>query len=189
MLSARSLSTKTVITSDGRIVGRLGTAMVGRDWDIPLFLLLLDREVARRFHIRKPLLGAPKAFVSPEEVAALSDNVILSRPLDEMNGHLHAKGGGREAARMVGRKVLGEGGYYFGDLTDLTVDQGHWRVQELLVEVRKRAAEEMGFPLTLFGTCQAKVPVRRVEQAKDHVLAEMGPEGFKEYVIKEQARD
>ncbi|MCJ2520049.1 MAG: hypothetical protein LN412_03765, partial [Candidatus Thermoplasmatota archaeon] len=60
---------------------------------------------------------------------------------------------------------------------------------ELFVEVRKKAADEMGFPMTLFGTCHAGVPVKRVETIKDSVLLSLGPDDFKEYIVKRKPRD
>lgn len=189
MLSCKAIAAKTVITSDGRILGRVRTAMVDEDWKIPLFSMFLDRELARQFHIRRPLLGNPKAYFETEEISALSDNVVLKRRLTEFEDRLAAKGDGREATKLLGSKVLGEEGYHFGELSDMSLDQARWKIHDLLVEVRKKAADDMGFPLTLFGTCQARVPVKRVDTLRDQLHLAMGPDGFKEYIIKEKHRE
>ncbi len=189
MLSCKSVATRTIITSDGRILGRVRTAMVDGEWRIPLFSLFLERELSRMFHLRRPLLGNPRAYIETGEISALSDNVVLKRRLDELEGEVRTKGEGREATKLLGRRVVGEGGYYFGDLADMSLDQAHWRVSDLLVEVRKKAADDMGFPLTLFGTCNAKVPVKRVESVEKQLYLSMGPDGFKEYIIKEKPRE
>lgn len=188
-MSCKAITSKTVITSDGRILGRMRTAMVDEDWAIPLFSIFLERELARKFRIRRPLLGNPRAYFKTGEVSAFSDNAILKRRLDELGDRLYPRGEGREATRMLGKKVLGEEGYNFGELADMSLDQAHWKIPELLVEVRKKAADDMGFPLTLFGTCHAKVPVKRVESFKDHINLSMGPDGFKQYIIKERHRE
>ncbi len=189
MLSCKAIAAKTVITSDGRILGRVRSAMVDEHWKIPLFSIYLDRGQARQFHIRRPLFGNPRAYLETGEIAALSDNVVLKRRLAEFEDRLRPRGDGREATKMLGSKVLGEEGYYFGELTDLTLDQARWKIHDLLVEVRKKAADDMGFPLTLFGTCQARVPVKRVDTLSDQLQLAMGPDGFKEYIIKERHRE
>lgn len=189
MLTCRQISNKPVITSDGRILGKLASAIVDEDWVIPLFSIFIERGLAQKFHIRKPLFGGPKAFLEPKEVSALSDNVILKRKLLEMEEYLKEKGVGMEASRLLRRRVLGTDGYHFGELQDMVIDQAHWRISELFVEVRKKAADEMGFPMTLFGTCHAKVPVKRVETIKDSVLLSLGPDDFKEYIVKQKPRD
>ncbi len=189
MLTARQVVNLPVITSDGRIVGKVASATVNEEWGVPHFALNLERNVADDAKIRKPLLGSPKGFLEPTEVDALSDNVILKRRLAEIPEVLQAKGAGTEVVRVLGRRVVGEEDYYFGDLQDVFLDPAHWRIPELLVEVRKKAADEMGFPMTLFGTCHAKVPVKRVESLADRLLLGLDPEGFKDYIVKEKARD
>ncbi len=96
---------------------------------------------------------------------------------------------GMEGPKLLGRKVLGDHSYYFGDLEDMVLDRAHWRVSDLIVEVRKKASDDMGFPLTIFGTSKAKVPVKQVEAIRDHILLSLDPEGFREYVVKERLRD
>ncbi len=188
MLTCRQVINKTIITSDGRILGKLSSAIVDDEWRIPYFSVLLERNLAPTFNIRKPLFGSPRAFLEPKEVAAMSDNVILKRRLEEMSGYLMEKGLGVEAATVLGRKVVGEGGYYFGDLQDMVMDQARWRIPELVVEVRKKAADDMGFPMTLFGTCQAKVPVKRVEALRESVHLTIERDEFSQYVVKERGR-
>ncbi len=189
MLTCRQVVNKPIITSDGRMLGKVASATLEEDWSIPLLSILLERNVAQTFKIRRPLLGSPKAFIEPREVSALSDNVILKRGLEEMRDYLIDVGGAMEANGVLGRKVLGEEEYYFGDLQDLIIDQARWRISQLLVEVRKKAADDMGFPMTLFGTCHAKVPVKRVKAVTNSVLISLDPQGFKEYVVKERSRD
>lgn len=189
MLTARQVVNLPVITSDGRIVGKVASATVDDAWGVPYFALNLERNVADAAKIRKPLFGSPRGFLEPAEVDALSDNVILSRKLAEIPDVLRTKGAGMEVLRVLGRPVVGEEDYYFGDLQDVFLDAARWRVSELLVEVRKKAADEMGFPMTLFGTCQAKVPVKRVESLAARLSLGLDPEGFKEYVVKEKARE
>jgi sporulation protein YlmC with PRC-barrel domain len=189
MLTCRQVINKPLITSDGRILGKVESVIVDDAWKIPLFSIYLERAVAEKFHIRRPLLGNPRSFLEPSEISALSDNVILKRRLVDMKEQLRERGQGVDASRLLGRKVSGEEGYYFGDLEDMTIDQARWRVLELVVEVKKKAADEMGFPMTLFGTCKAKVPVKRVEAVKDHIVLSIGPEDFKEYVVKERSRE
>ncbi|MFQ5838283.1 MAG: hypothetical protein ACE5HJ_05815 [Thermoplasmata archaeon] len=189
MLTCRQVINKTVITSDGRILGKMESVIVDDSWKIPLLSISLERSVAERFRIRKPILGTPKAFLPPSEVSALSDNVILERRLADMAEHLQERGAGMKVSKLLGRKVMGEDGYYFGDLDDMNIDQAHWKVSELILEVRKKAADEMGFPMTLFGTCKAKVPVKRVKEVRDHIYLSLGPSEFKEYVVKERSRD
>lgn len=189
MLTARQIVNLPVITSDGRIVGKVASATVGDEWGVPHFALNLERAVADQVKIRKPLLGSPKGFLEPTEVDALSDNVILARRLSEMGDVLRSKGLGMEATRLLGRRVTGEEDYYFGDLQDLFLDPARWRIADLLVEVRKKAADEMGFPMTLFGTCHAKVPVKRVDSLANHLELGLDPEGFKEYVVKQKAQE
>lgn len=188
MLTCRQVVNKTVISSDGRILGRLASAFVDEEWRIPAFSILVERGVAETFRIRSPLFGGPRRFFEPSEITALSDNVILKRRLEEMREYLMDKGTGIEANNALGWKVLGEGNYHLGDLQDLAIDKGHWRMTDLVVEVRKKAADEMGLPMSIFGSLQAKVPVRQVESFSGQVILALNLEGFKEHVIKERSR-
>lgn len=188
MLPVTDLLNKPVITRDGRILGRLTALRVDEEWKIPLLAVSLNRDVAEKVEVRKPLFGSPRVFLDPSEVAALGDNVILDRSLAEVPESFLPAGKGMEAQRLLGRKVHGEEDYYFGDLSNLAVDSGRWRISEVLVDVRKKAADEMGLPMTVFGTFQAKVPVQKVEGVADHLRLAMGPDEFKRYVVKERSR-
>lgn len=187
MLSVTDLISRPVITRDGRILGRVHSLRVSPKWDVPLVTVALNRDVADELDVRKPLFGTPKVFLDPEGVAALGDNLILERPLEEIPDTFVAAGMGEEAQKVLGRKVYGEDAYYFGEVTNLLLDSGKWRIHDLLVDVHRKAADAMGFPMTLFGTCTAKVPIQAVETA-DPIQVPVGPDEFKKYVVKERAQ-
>ena len=42
--------------------------------------------------------------------------------------------------------------------------------------------------MTIFGSCTAKVPVRVVEEMKDTLRLSVGPEDFKNYIVKTRSR-
>ncbi|MFQ5919954.1 MAG: hypothetical protein ACE5I4_07945 [Thermoplasmata archaeon] len=188
MTTARDILNKTVITRDARVLGKLGTPLVDLHWKVPRLSILLSRDVADRLEIRKPFFGSPRVYVEPTEVSSLSDNLVLTRKLDEMPDHIQKRGAGIEAQSLLGRRVEGEEEYAFGDTEDLAIDKAHWRVSELLVDVRRKAADEMGYPMTIFGSCKAKVPVRIVEEVKDTLRVSVGPDEFKNYIVKSRSQ-
>ncbi|MFQ6013708.1 MAG: hypothetical protein ACE5LS_08770 [Thermoplasmata archaeon] len=189
MTSAKDLLNRTVITRDARVLGKLGSPLVDDAWKVPRLSILLGREVAARMEIRKPLLGSPRVFVEPSEVASLSDNLVLKRKLDEVPDHLRERGVGVEAQSLLGRRVLGEEDYAFGDAEDLAIDRARWRVSDVIVDIRRRAADDMGYPMTIFGSCKAKVPIRMVGEVRDTLRLSVGPEEFKNYIVRRRSRD
>jgi sporulation protein YlmC with PRC-barrel domain len=187
--SAKDILNKTVITRDARILGKLGSPLVDDAWKVPRLSILLSRDVADRMEIRKPFFGSPRVYVEPSEVSSLTDNLVLTRRLDEMSDHFKERGAGMEAQVILGRKVQGEEEYAFGDTEDLDIDKAHWRVSDVLVDVRRKAADDMGYPMTIFGSCKAKVPVRIVEEVKDALQLSVGPDDFKNYIVRTRSRD
>ncbi|MDX1534792.1 MAG: hypothetical protein R3291_04160 [Thermoplasmata archaeon] len=188
MTTAKDILNKTVITRDARVLGKLGSPLVDLEWKVPRLSILLSRDVADRLEIRKPFFGSPRVFVEPSEVSSLTDNLVLTRKLEEMPDHIQKRGPGMEAQALLGRHVAGEEEYPFGETEDLAIDKAHWKVSELLVDVRRKAADEMGYPMTIFGSCKAKVPVRVVEEVKDSLQLSVGPDEFKNYIIKSRSR-
>ncbi len=189
MTTAKDILNKTVITRDARVLGKLGSPLVDDAWKIPRLSILLTRDIADRLGVRKPFFGSPRVFVEPSEVSSLSDNLVLTRRLDEMPDHLQKGGAGVEAQSFLGRRVEGEEAYPFGDTEDLVIDRAHWRVSDLLVDVRRKAADDMDYPMTIFGSCTAKVPVRVVEEVRDTLRLSVGPEEFKNYIVRTRSRD
>lgn len=188
MLPATDLFNKPVITRDGRILGKVASLRIDAQWKVPLLTLSLNRDVAEQVEVRKPLFGSPKVFLDPERVSALGDNAILDRSLEEIPDVFATTGTGVEAQKVLGRKVLGEEDTLFGSVENLVVDSGKWRITDVVVDVHRKAADAMGFPLTIFGTCHAKVPVKRVGEVSDRLRVAVGPDRFKEYVVKERSR-
>ncbi|MEE9267964.1 MAG: hypothetical protein V3U70_00995 [Thermoplasmata archaeon] len=189
MTTVKDILNKTVITRDARVLGKLGSPLVDDAWKVPQLSILLNRDVADRLEIRKPFFGSPRIFVEPSEVSSLSDNLVLTRKLEEMPDHIQKRGVGTEAQSLLGRRVQGEEEYAFGDTEDLTIDRAHWRISELIVDVRRKAADDMGYPMTIFGSCKAKVPVRVVEEVKDTLRLAVGPDEFKNYIVRTRSRD
>ncbi|MFQ5553270.1 MAG: hypothetical protein ACE5EW_06090, partial [Thermoplasmata archaeon] len=146
MTSAKDILNKTVITRDARVLGKLGSPLVSEAWKVPRLSILLSRDVADRMEIRKPFFGSPQVYVEPSEVSSLTDNLVLTRKLDEMPDHFQERGPGMEAQVLLGRKVKGEEAYTFGDTEDLAIDKAHWRISDVLVDVRRKAADDMGYP-------------------------------------------
>lgn len=69
---------------------------------------------------------------------------------------------------LLGKKVIGIGGYILGEVKGASIDTKTWQVAQLHVKLTDNAAEELGFKKR-FRSSTVNIPVKMVQAVGDVV--------------------
>ncbi len=69
---------------------------------------------------------------------------------------------------LLGKKVIGTGGYILGDVKGASIDEKTWNIATLHVKLADTAAEELGFKKR-FRSSKVNMPIRMVQAVGDVV--------------------
>lgn len=88
-LTADALKGRNVIDSRGATIGEVSdVALDPVGWRVTGLLVNVNKEVADRLRLDRPLLGAAQVEFGAERIGSVSDNVILNLNSDEIAGAL-----------------------------------------------------------------------------------------------------
>jgi sporulation protein YlmC with PRC-barrel domain len=71
---------------------------------------------------------------------------------------------------LKGRHVIDSRGKDIGEVRDVAIDADGWRVTDLVVNVRKDVAEDLGLDAPLLGGAALRIGTERVQSIGDTVL-------------------
>lgn len=71
---------------------------------------------------------------------------------------------------LRGRTVIASDGVAIGNITALFLDSGTWRVESLLVRLRKDVADRLGTDHSVFRAGALEIPIRMVQSVADAVV-------------------
>jgi len=85
-MSNNELVGKMIVAGDGREVGEVDNVYIDvAQWRVTAIGVRLRREVLEELHLRRPLLGSQTIRLPVEQVAAVSDTVVLKPALAEVS--------------------------------------------------------------------------------------------------------
>jgi sporulation protein YlmC with PRC-barrel domain len=67
---------------------------------------------------------------------------------------------------LIGKKVIGTGGYIIGELKGVTIDEKTWKVALLHVKLTDNTSEELGFKKR-FRSSTVNMPIKMVQAVGD----------------------
>lgn len=87
--SVEQLKGRPVIDRNGKNLGQVTDVSLNpRDWRVTGFIVDVDREIADRLHLDRPMMGNARLQVGAERVETFGDNLILNVGLAEIAGHI-----------------------------------------------------------------------------------------------------
>ncbi len=81
---------------------------------------------------------------------------------------------------LRGRTVIGADGLAAGEVAALFIDVEAWRIESILVKLRKDVADQLGAPRSLLHPGTVEVPIRLVQSVGDAVVLAVPVDGLRD---------
>jgi sporulation protein YlmC with PRC-barrel domain len=81
---------------------------------------------------------------------------------------------------LRGRTVIGADGLAVGEVAAIFLDSEAWRIEAILVKLRKEVADRLGAPHSLFRSGTVEVPVRLVQSVGDALVLSIPVDGLRD---------
>jgi sporulation protein YlmC with PRC-barrel domain len=83
---------------------------------------------------------------------------------------------------LRGRPVVAADGQVIGDVSAVSIDSEHWKVETVRIKLRKNAAVQLGAAHDLFHSASVEVPVQMIQSLGDAVVLSVAATGLRELV-------
>lgn len=90
---------------------------------------------------------------------------------------------------LRGRTVISADGQVVGETSKLFLDSDAWRIESLLVTLRKDIADQLGAHRTVFHAGELEVPIRMIQSVGSTVVLTVPVDGLRPVVPGEQGRE
>ena len=75
-----------------------------------------------------------------------------------------------EYKEIEGKEVLGKLAHLVGKVSGLEIDTTNWKVTHLVLDVEKKAVEDLGLKKPLIGSAKATVPTEMIHAISDRII-------------------
>lgn len=170
MKTFKEIEGKEVISSDGRMLGKVADLVYDEELIIEGVVLKMNREILEDIGEDKPLLTSPKLLIELQHVKALSDKVILNEPFDELHIYFKDITGYDLVTGLIGMDISGSDGADIGKVTDLLVDTENWMKPHILVKLNKDLLESLSINRSLLSKTRLGISMTHVVGIADVVM-------------------
>jgi sporulation protein YlmC with PRC-barrel domain len=174
MLQLSELKKKDVISSDGKILGSvLGVTILGK-WNVGELTVKIEKDATETLGLKKPLLFALRMDLKVEHIKAISDRVVLNKPLKDIGKFLKEHNEELSAGRMEHMEIVDTDGKLIGEVDDIVLncktECTQWEIPSLLVDVNKEVVEEIGLEKSLLKGPAIHISMKHVTDVGDVVM-------------------
>lgn len=186
MMQLGDLKKRDVISSDGKVIGSVeGVTLLGK-WSVGDLTVKIEKDVTESLGLKKPLLFALRMDLKVENIKALSDRVVLNKPLKEIGRLLKEHNEELSAGRMEHMEIVDTGGKLIGKVDDIVLncktECTQWEIPSLLVDVNKDAVAEIGLKKSLLRGSSIHISMKHVSDVGDVVMLNLDAENVGEII-------
>jgi len=165
-MNLKDLSKKEVITSDGFTIGKIEGAIVTTKGNIRSLSLKLNKDVVSTLKTTPNL----NQDLEVQHIDAMTDNVILNKPLKGLEDHLQKHNEKYDAKRLIGMDVMDTKGDTIGTVEDFMIDNKTWNVPSLRIKVNSGERDALKMKSIRLGGKDIAVSLDRVRDVGDMVV-------------------
>ncbi len=167
-----------VLSSDGRVIGKVDDVTIDDEWSVKGLTLKLDKDVARSMGKQPPALSALKLEVGLDIIKSLGDKVVLNLPLAELGAHVKAQEGVRRVSSFVGMGVVSTEGKILGTVSDISIEMQSWKMPSIQISVPREVLDELKAKKPVLGKGTLSLSMVHVKSIKDYVMLDTDYQGL-----------
>jgi len=178
MIRLGELKKKDVISSDGKIIGSIeGVTILGK-WKVGDLTVKIEKDVSETLGLKKPILFSLRMGLGVDNIKAISDRVLLDKPLNQLGKFLKEHNEEVSAGRMVDMEIVDTGGKLIGKVDDIVLncrlECAEWEIPSLLVDVNKDVVDAIGLKKSLLRAPSLHISMKHVSSVGDVVMLDIG---------------
>lgn len=183
----KELEGKEVLSKDGKFMGELKD-FTRRGDKIEKMVVKMNKDILEDIGEDKPMLSSVKRGIAIEKIKAISDNVILQDPLDDMHLHFEEVDEDDVLSTIKGMKINGSGGRDVGKVKDILINIENWGTPSLLVKLNKDILETLDLEGSLLSKTELAISMDHVAEISDWIMLDKSADEMGEIIEKEPVK-
>ena len=165
-MNLKDLSKKEIVTSDGHTIGQVEGAIVTTKGNIRSLSLKLNKDVVSGLKTTPNL----DQDLEVQHIEAITDKVILNKPLKGLENHLQKHNEKYDAKRLIGMDVMDTKGDTIGTVEDFMIENKTWKVPSLRIKVNSGERDALKMKSIKLAGRDIAVSLNRVRDVGDMVI-------------------
>ncbi len=161
---------KDVLSSDGKLMGKVEDFTYGTDFKIRSVVVKMNKDIVEELGEDKPLFASVKLKINLDQVKVFGDKVILEKTLDQLHIHFHEVVEDDLISSIVDTEIAGSEGEDVGKVDDILLNTDSWDVPSMLVKLKKDVLETLNIEKSLLSKTRLGISMKHVTSVGDIVM-------------------
>jgi len=184
MKALKELEGKEVLSSDGRLIGKVEDFTWDLDRELVKMVVKMNKDVLEDIGEEKPMLSSVRMGIELEQIKAFTDNVILYKPIDSLHVLFDDISDEDVISSIRGMEISGSNGRDLGKVTDILIDVDGWKSLSVLVKLNKEILETLDVKSSLLSKTRLAISMVHVVSISDRVMLDTSADELGEIIEK-----
>lgn len=190
MLGLEEVIGLEVISSDARVIGTVeGVGIDLASWNVRALRVGLRRGMEELVGRKRRYFAVDKVFIRTSELQAVSDAIIMRRPVSAIAETIHPEGEQlTPAGAFMGMRVICRNARFIGNVDNLIVDtENDWAIPYIQVKLDRDSLEQFNMHRSFMGSSLISIRTKDIEAIGDMVIMSVTLEELKAHMSEQAA--
>lgn len=190
MLGLEEVIGLEVISSDARVIGTVegvGIDLVG--WKVRALRVGLRRGMEDLIGRKRRYFAVDKVYIRTSELQAVSDAIIMRRPVSAIADAIHPEGEElTPAGAFMGMRVICCNARFVGNVDNMLIDpENDWSIPFIQVKLERDAMEQLNVHRTFMGSSLISIRTTDIKAIGDMVMMSVTLDDLKAHLSEQAA--
>ena len=171
---------KDVMATDGRVLGTLEGVAIKDNWTVSGLTVKINNDSIEDLGKKKPFLGSLRMDIGIKHIKVMGDNIVLNKPLKDLGEFLTKYHENNDASHLLKMEIVDAKGRDVGKVEEMILDDKHWNVPMMLVNVNKDISEILKVKKPVLSNTRVSLSTTHISGAGDKVMLSVTTERLSE---------